>query len=211
MRFDEMDSVAVGAYRRGPIAAGDRLAVYAAAEFGCYALMAESARSGHIELENARLGICGRADVVTAVTVGADGGVRVACCHGPAVDSFLVPDERLITDAAPFHYELLPVAGSAGCRNLAPGSLGQRIGRTQYPMRLTVAVHTRGSFDVPVLRGAGVQALLIDVVGSAMAIGAAHWSRERRMGISTNVAMTTGAVERPVDRVPEALFVDRKA
>ena len=110
MRFYHMDAVAIGAHRRLPVAPGERLSMNAAAEFGRDVTMASSAGPRNIEPRDLGLRIGWRSDVVTAVAVGARGRLRIAGSDRPAVNAFLIREERPRREAASFHYKLLTVA-----------------------------------------------------------------------------------------------------
>src|SRR6476659_1878242 len=95
MRLDGVNTVAVGAYGRLPVAAGDRLAVDALRVFRCKRAVAPRAGGVHVELEDGRLRIADGQNVMRVVAVRADGGSLRTRRHRAAVHTFLIRDVRL--------------------------------------------------------------------------------------------------------------------
>ena len=76
MRLDRVNSVAVRAYRRHPIAARNSLPVDALVEGLFDVGVALAAGSRNVELGDGRLGVVGRGDLMRAVAISAYSGFR---------------------------------------------------------------------------------------------------------------------------------------
>ena len=118
--FDSVNSVAVGAHWRLPVAARDRLAVDALYVFLLDVVVALGAGCGNVEFANRRLGIGGGENIVLTMTVRAHRSLVGTCSHGFAVDTLLVRVEGSGAYTARCHDEFLSVTGAAGSRNVAP-------------------------------------------------------------------------------------------
>src|SRR5690242_15080006 len=91
-----------------------------------HAVMAFAAGCGHVELEDGRLGIRRGKNFVRTVAVGANCSSVLSGSHRVPVHTVLVSNERLSAQAAGLHDELLPVASTAGLRDV--GVIDLRIG-----------------------------------------------------------------------------------
>src|SRR6185295_7373395 len=112
---NRMDAVAVGADRRVPVAARQRLAVNTFRVMRGDGGVAGAAGASHVELEDAGERIVGRTDGVMVVAVGADGRFRGTVGDRTAVDAGLIRDRRLVAQSRLCHRELLAVTGRARC------------------------------------------------------------------------------------------------
>jgi len=117
--LDGVNAVAVRAHRRLPVCFGNGLAMNALLEFLPDLLVALAAGHRHIELKNGRLRILGVQNFVGAVTIGADRRFLGPVGDCMSMNALRIRGDRLDTQAAAFHYELLAVARSASRRNIA--------------------------------------------------------------------------------------------
>ena len=120
-RLDGVNPVAVGADRRLPVAARDRLSVNALHVLQLYIVVTLGTGGGDVELVDRRLGIAGAQDVVLAVAVGANRSFIGAGGDRLAVYAFLIGSEGSGADAARRHHKFLSVTGAAGLREYCCG------------------------------------------------------------------------------------------
>jgi len=103
----------------------------------CVAL---AARRRHIEFVDRRLRIVGRKNLMRAVAIRAHRRLRRSLLSGLSVYALLVRRECLRTLPRALHQKLLPVAPSAGIRNVVVIHRRLRIVRPDNLVRPTVAV-----------------------------------------------------------------------
>jgi hypothetical protein len=211
VRLDGVNAMAISTDWRLRISAGDRLPVDAPHELLLDGGVAFGTGDGHVELENGRLWIARRQNLVRTVAIGADGGLLGACCHGASVHAFPIGEEWLRTVPAGFHHELLAVARATGDGDV--GMVDSRFGiaRRQKFVRAAVAVDTSGCLAVSRLDCLGMEAalvrgLLISVAGSTGDLG---WRGPVRRGLEVGVAIHAGK-HAAVDRILELVRVDVK-
>ena len=118
VRLDGVNAVAVGANRRLPVAASDRLAMNALHELLLDGLVTFGTGRRHVELEDRRLGVTGGKNFMRSVAVGAHCSLLRTPCDRLAVHALQVGVEGPRTVAAGFHHEFLTVATAAGSWNI---------------------------------------------------------------------------------------------
>ena len=194
-----MNAVAVGADRRLPVAARDRLPVNALHVLLLDVVVALGAGGGNVELVDRRLRIGGGQDVVLAVAIGADRSFVGTGSHRFAVNALLVRIEGSGADAARRHDEFLPVAGAAGLRNVAARYLRLGIARRQNFVDAAVAVLALRDVGVAGRSGLGMDAMIVGGLLVGMAGGTDRLCRRGIVRERLDVGVTIGATENAVD------------
>ena len=128
-RLDGVNAVAVGADRRLPVAARDRL------RRECFARTAVCTSAWHLPqvagtlnlLQSATSDRCAGRMSCCAVAVGADRGLLRSARDRFAVHALLIRSEGRGADAAGGHHQLLAVAGAAGLRDVGVRDFRLRI------------------------------------------------------------------------------------
>ena len=194
MRLDGMNAVAVSADRGHAIAARDGLPVDALVEGLRNVGVAFSAGGWNIEFVDRRLGVIGRKDVMSAMTVCADGGLGRTVLRGTAVNALLVGDESLSAFAIRLHQEFLAVASAAGVRNV--GVIDRRVrGSAGYHL-VGAAVTVLAIRGYPAPRhNLGMRAVGIGVLRVGMAIGTENLLGRRFVRQALDVLMAIHASE----------------
>src|SRR5881394_3573187 len=100
--------------------------------------MTLAAGAGNIHLRDCRLLIRRRLDVMSVMTVGANGGAHVPARDGFGVDALAIREYRLIADAAALHHGLISMTTSAGLGDI--GAVDRRFGITRRQDRRHVAI-----------------------------------------------------------------------
>src|SRR6266550_5606044 len=97
MRFDRMDTMAIGADGRQSIATCDRLSMDTLSEFALHLGVALCTGRGDVELEDRGLGVAGGQNFVGSVAVGANRGFVGSSSDCLPVDTLLIRQEGLGT------------------------------------------------------------------------------------------------------------------
>jgi hypothetical protein len=211
VRLDGVNTVAVGAHRRLPVAAGDRLPVNALRVFILHRAVALGAGLGHVELEDGGLGIAGAQDLVRAMAVGAHCRLLGTGSNRAPVDAFLVGNELLRAVAASLHDELLPVTGAAGGGDVGAVHARFRVGRSHDLVRAAVAIQAPRGLAVAVFAGLGVEALVVCGLLLGVAAGARGLCRRGLVGDGLDVVVAIGAAEHAVNRAGKVLLAHVEA
>ena len=210
--LDGVNSMAIGAHRRLPVALGDGLSVDALVEFLGDGIVTLAAGRRHIELENRRLRVPGVENLVRAVAVGADRGLLRAGGNGMSVDTLLVRCHHLGALSAVLHYKFLAVARAAGRGNVGMMHARLRIAGRQQLMRAAVAIDAGGRLAVASLDGLAVEAAIVRSLLVRVAGGACDFQRRSfvRGTLDVGVAVHAGK-HAAVDGIFESLRIDVQA
>lgn len=210
MRFDRVDSVAIGADRRHPVSVPYRLAVDAVFELLGDVLVALTAGGRNVEFKDRRFGISGIENFVRAVAIGANRGFFRTGGDRVAMHALLVGSDHLRTLA--FHDEFLAVTGSAGVGNIGVMDSRLRVACREEFMRAAVTVDTGSCVGVSALYRLCVKAAIIGSLLVGVAGSAGNFLRSGLMRRALDVGMTIDASEHAaVNGIFERLGIDVKA
>ena len=147
-----------------------------------------------------------------AMTIGADRGLLGTSGDGMPMNTLLIRSDRLHTQAALDHDQLLAVACPAGCRNV--GVVRSRLGiasRQQF-MRAAVAVYACGRICIPLSCGSGMQAAIVDGLLVRVTFGAANSLRRCVVHSARYIRVAIHAGEQAaVNGILERLGINMKA
>ena len=116
--LDGVDAMAIGTDWRLPICLRDRLPVNTLLKFLRNLLVAFAAGLRHIEFENRGFRVLGVENLMRAVTIGADRSFFRTIGDCMPVNALFIGGDRLHTESALLHHELLAVTGPASRRNV---------------------------------------------------------------------------------------------
>ena len=133
--------------------------------------------AGTLNLEIGDLASLAGKNLVRAVAIGADRGLRRPLLRRAPVHAVLVGDEGLRALAIRLHQKLLPVAPAAGERNI--GVIHRRFGiaARQHLVRAAMAVFAVGRGHLSGLARLGVHAVRVCLLRVCVALRAGHLLR----------------------------------
>lgn len=208
VRFDRVDSVAIGTDRGEVVTVSDRLAVNADVEGVLNIGMALTARCRHAGFVDGRLRIVCRKNGMRAVAIGANRCLHRTAFDGAPVHALLIGEEHLRAYAIRLHQKLLPVAAAAGGRDMCviDRRIGVPPGQNRVSVSVTVqAVRTRKPYPCDLC----MHAVRVRIGCIGVARGAKNFLRRRfvREALHVLVAIDASQFHRAVDGVLKLLSI----